>query len=129
MPGVSERHGFEKPGAELGPLGPRDPPCLIRACELGTFRYNWTANLAFEHFELTELGVGNFPMETFLRFGMLVDVGKICAESGHPYSMTSAYTPDPNEFSFTLRGAAGHCHMLDQIWFDSTRSHCQAGWV
>ncbi|CAL1147194.1 unnamed protein product [Cladocopium goreaui] len=58
-------------------------------------------------------------------FGMLVDVGKICAESGHPYSMTSAYTPDPNEFSFTLRGAAGHCHMLDQIWFDSTRSHCQ----
>eukprot|EP00435_Cladocopium_sp_Y103_P063883 s1389_g25.t1 len=59
-------------------------------------------------------------------FGMLVDVGKISAESGHPYSMTSAYTPDPHEFSFTLRGAAGHCHMLDQIWFDSTRCHCQA---
>ena len=58
-------------------------------------------------------------------FGMLVDVGKN-TEGGHPYCMTSAYVPDPNEFSFTLRGAAGPCHMLDQIWFDSTRCQCQA---
>ena len=84
-----------------------------------------------QHLKAPACGLGDSEMfmATFLRFGMLVDVGKIGAESGHPYSMTSAYTPDPNEFSFTLRGAAGHCHMLDQIWFDSTRSHCQAGSV
>eukprot|EP00434_Breviolum_minutum_P025449 symbB.v1.2.022488.t1/scaffold1997.1/size93120/1 len=60
-------------------------------------------------------------------FGMLVDVEReMSRESGHPYSMTSAYAPDPMEFSFTLRGSAGQCHMLDQIWFDSTRCQCQA---
>lgn len=58
---------------------------------------------------------------------MVVDVEReMSRESGHPYSMTSAYTPDPMEFSFTLRGSAGQCHMLDQIWFDSTRCQCQA---
>ena len=58
---------------------------------------------------------------------MLVDVeGEMSRESGHPYSMTSAYAPDPMEFSFTLKGSAGQCHMLDQIWFDSTRCQCQA---
>lgn len=61
-----------------------------------------------------------------LRFGMPVELEKV-TECGHPYAMTSAYAPDPEEFSFTLRGAAGQCHMLDQIWFDSARCHCQVG--
>ena len=29
-------------------------------------------------------------------------------------------------FSFTLRGAAGSCHMLDHVWYDAARVQCQA---
>ncbi|CAE6947608.1 CCR4 [Symbiodinium sp. CCMP2456] len=59
-------------------------------------------------------------------FGYVVDVPSKVSETGHPYAMQSAYTPDPDEFSFTLRGAAGPCHMLDHVWYDAARVQCQA---
>ncbi|CAJ1341243.1 unnamed protein product [Effrenium voratum] len=46
-------------------------------------------------------------------------------EDSFPYQMTSAYAPGA-EFSFSLRGASGPCHMLDQVWFDATRFRCYA---
>ena len=58
---------------------------------------------------------------------MMVDVPeKSLSHDGHPYSMTSAYSPDPGEFSFALRGSAGPCHMLDHVWYDSGRFRCEA---
>ncbi|CAE7396076.1 CCR4 [Symbiodinium natans] len=59
-------------------------------------------------------------------FGHVVAPGKTQDEIGHPYAMQSAYAPDVAEFSFTLRGAAGSCHMLDHIWYDSARVQCKA---
>ncbi|CAE7659326.1 ccrn4l [Symbiodinium pilosum] len=40
--------------------------------------------------------------------------------------MQSAYNLNLWEFSFTLRGGTGPCHMLDHIWYDTARVHCQA---
>ena len=57
-----------------------------------------------------------------VRFGWPVPVPE-GQEDSFPYQMTSAYAPGA-EFSFSLRGASGPCHMLDQVWFDATRFRC-----
>merc|ERR1711957_844090 len=42
----------------------------------------------------------------------------------HGLNMQSAYTPDDEEFSFSLRGSLGFCGMLDQIWYETSALHC-----